>query len=155
MTSEERAPLISAIENLPSQLEALIRGASEAQLSRVYKPGGWNSRQVIHHLADSHMHAYLRCKKIVAENNPTLQPYDQDVWAVMDDGHTGPLEHSLNILKGLHARWTAFLRSVSESAWTRTAFHPERGEVTLESMLKTYAGHGEKHLVHIRTGIGA
>jgi hypothetical protein len=149
----EREPHISSIENLPARLASLVSGASDKQLSRPYKAGGWNARQVIHHLADSHMHSYLRCKKIVAEDHPTLQPYDQDVWAAMHDANTCPTGHSLLILQGLHARWTAFFRSLPDSAWTRTAFHPERGDVTLESMLTLYAAHGEGHLVHVSIGI--
>jgi hypothetical protein len=154
MTADERAERIAKIEALPGQLEAALAGATEAQLSRPYREGGWNSRQVVHHLADSHMNAYLRAKKVVTEENPTLQPYDQDVWASHADGSTGPLEPSLAILRGLHARWAAFLKSLPEAAWARTAFHPERGNITLEDLLKTYSGHGEKHVGHIRAGIG-
>jgi hypothetical protein len=154
MSPQEREFLIAKIEALPALLEKELAGATEAQLSRPYGEGKWNARQVVHHLADSHMHAFLRAKKVANEDKPTLQPYDQDVWATAPDASTGPLETSLSILRGLHARWAAFLRSLPESAWPRTAYHPERGNITLEDLLRTYSGHGEKHIGHIRLGLG-
>ena len=153
MTHEERQKMIDKIEALPAQLRATIAGATEAQLMRPYRDGGWNSRQVIHHLADSHVMAYIRAKKVVSEDNPALQAYDQDVWAAHADGSTGPLEPSLAIIEGVHARWAAFLRSLPESAWTRTAVHQERGPMTLEDLLRIYSGHGEKHIGHIKAGL--
>jgi hypothetical protein len=154
MTQQEREALIAQIEALPQQLEELTAAASEEQLVRPYRERGWNARQVIHHLADSHMHAYTRSKRIVAEENPTLQPYNQVVWAGFEDASTGPLEPSLTLLRGMHARWAAFFRSLPEFAWTRTAFHPERGTVTLEAQLQLDANHGARHLGHIRLGLG-
>jgi hypothetical protein len=154
MTAQEREGMIAKIEALPELLEAEIMGATDEQLERPYREGGWTSRQVIHHLADSHMHAFLRAKRIVNEDNPTLQPYDQDAWASQVDASSGPLEPSLAILEGIHARWAAFFRSLPEEAWKRTAFHPERGSMTLEDILRIYSGHGEKHLGHIRQGLG-
>ncbi len=154
MSPQERQPLIDKIAALPAQLRAAIAGATDDQLARPYREGGWNSRQVIHHLADSHMMAFIRAKKVVAEDNPALQAYDQDVWASHADGSTGPLDASLAILDGVHARWAAFLRSLPESAWTRTAVHQERGPMTLEDLLRIYSGHGEKHIGHIKAGIG-
>lgn len=150
MTREE---LIAKIEALPAELRRLIAGASPEQLDRPYRPGGWTSRQVIHHLADSHMHAYIRCRLIVLENDPPLKPYDQDTWAALPDASQGPIEPSLAILDGLHPRWAAFFRSVPDDAWTRKGYHPEYGAVTLERLLETYAAHGEKHLNHIRAGL--
>jgi hypothetical protein len=146
--------MIGKIEALPGLLEKTIAGASEEALLRPYREGGWNSRQVIHHLADSHMNAFIRAKKIVNEENPTLQPYDQDLWATQADGSSGPLEPSLQILRGVHARWAAFLRTLPTEAFARTAFHPERGALTLDDLLRIYSGHGEKHVGHIRQGLG-
>lgn len=154
MTAEERNERIAKIEALPALLEQTIAGAGEEALLRPYREGGWNSRQVVHHLADSHMQAFLRAKKIVNEDHPTLQPYDQDVWASQEDASAGPLEPSVAILRGLHARWAAFLRSLPEAAWARTAHHPERGDLTLEDLLRIYSNHGEKHIGHIRQGLG-
>ncbi|MBA3974535.1 MAG: metal-dependent hydrolase [Candidatus Solibacter sp.] len=154
MTEQERQVCIDKIEALPRLLREAIAGASDEQLARPYREGGWNSRQVIHHLADSHMMAFIRAKKVVSEVNPALQAYDQDVWASHGDGSTGPLEPSLAIIEGVHARWAAFLRSQPEEAWIRTAVHQERGPMTLEDLLRIYSGHGEKHIGHIKAGIG-
>lgn len=155
MNLQERLTCIEKIEALPALLRAAIAGATDEQLSRPYRDGGWNSRQVIHHLADSHMMAFIRAKKVVAEDNPSLQAYDQDVWAGYADASTGPLEPSLSIIEGVHARWAAFLRSLPESAWSRTALHQERGTMSLEDLLRIYSGHGEKHIGHIKAGIRA
>ncbi len=155
MTLQERQICIEKIEALPALLRAAIAGATDEQLSRPYRDGGWNSRQVIHHLADSHMMAFIRAKKVVAEDNPSLQAYDQNVWAGYADASTGPLEPSLSIIEGVHARWAAFLRSLPESAWSRTAVHQERGAMSLEDLLRIYSGHGEKHIGHIKAGIGS
>jgi hypothetical protein len=154
LTAAERDSLIGKIEALPDQLEALISPATDAQLLTPYKPGGWNSRQVVHHLADSHMNAYIRSKLILTEDNPPLKPYDQDAWAALADGGTGPLATSLDILRGLHARWAAFFRALPEDAWTRAGLHPENGPMTLERILIAYTTHGEAHLGHIRLGLG-
>jgi len=155
MTEHERQACIEKIEALPALLRAAIAGATDEQLSRPYREGGWNSRQVIHHLADSHMMAFIRAKKVVAEENPALQAYDQDVWACHADASAGPLEPSLSIIEGVHARWARFLRSLPADAWSRTAIHQERGPMTLEDLLRIYSGHGEKHLGHITAGLAA
>ena len=101
------------------------------------------------------MNAYIRARLILTEDNPTLRPYKQDDWAALPDSTGGPLEPSFAILRGLHERWAALLRTVAEADWARPATHPEYGATSLESQLRTYANHGEKHLGHIRAGIGA
>ncbi|MBI5084464.1 MAG: putative metal-dependent hydrolase [Acidobacteria bacterium] len=148
-----RGDFISKIESLPARLEAAVTGATEAQLARPYKPGGWNARQVIHHLADSHMNAFIRCRLITTEENPGLKPYDQDAWARLPDSATGPLEPSLAILRGLHARWAAFFRALPEEAWSRQGMHPDDGPRTIAALLESYCAHGERHLGHIQAGI--
>ncbi len=150
MTREE---LIAKIEALPAGLRRLVSGAAPGQLDRPYRPGGWTSRQVIHHLADSHMHAYIRCRLIALENDPPLKPYDQNAWAALPDASSGPVEPSLAILDGLHARWAAFFRALPVEAFDRKGYHPEYGPVTIGRLLETYAAHGEKHLGHIRAGL--
>lgn len=154
MTPQERESLIAKIEALPSQLELLVAGVPDERLDRPYRLGGWTSRQVVHHLADSHMNAFIRTRLILTEENPTLRPYSQDAWAELADSTSGPLAPSLTILRGLHRRWADVLRSVPEEGWSRPATHPEYGATSLELQLKIYAGHGEKHLGHIRAGIG-
>ena len=143
------AAMISEIETLPSQLEEAVRGLDDSQLDTPYRAGGWTVRQVVHHVADSHMNAFIRMKLILTEENPTLKPYDQDRWAAQADVSGVPVERSLEIVRGLHARWVLLLRAAGEAAWQRPAHHPERGKVTLEDMLKTYSGHGRKHVGHI------
>ncbi|MCC7430576.1 putative metal-dependent hydrolase [bacterium] len=144
----ERREKIRKIKDLPKIAEQSIKGLSEEQLNTVYRKGGWTVKQVIHHLADSHLNAFVRMKLILTEENPTLKPYDQDEWAKLSDSECS-VRDSVLILKGLHKRWTALLKKVSENAWKRTAFHPENGNVTLESLLNTYSNHGEHHVKQI------
>lgn len=148
-----RETLIQSIAALPAQIEAALSGASDSQLLQPYREGGWNARQVVHHLADSHMNAFIRCRLILTEDNPPLKPYDQDSWARLPDSCTGPLEPSLAILRGLHARWAQFFAALPEEAWTRQGMHPENGPMTLEGILKSYAAHGQRHLEHIQAGL--
>lgn len=152
MTPEERGRKIERIRDLPAALEEAVRGLNDKQLDTPYREGGWTVRQVVHHLADSHMNAFIRMKLTLAEENPHLKPYDQDVWATMPDAAGMPIGVSLEILRGLHDRWYHLLRGVADGGWVRTASHPERGSITLESQLQTYAGHGDKHVGHI-TGL--
>lgn len=153
LTKEERDVYIDRIGTLPERLGVLIAGATEEQLARPYKVGGWNARQVIHHLADSHMNAFIRCRLIATEERPTLKPYDQDAWAALADSSSGPLEPSLKILAGLHERWAAFFRALPEEAWSRSGFHPENGDMLLDTLVRAYSNHGENHLEHIRLGL--
>jgi hypothetical protein len=152
LTAAERAERIRKISALPAALRSAVAGLTDARLDTPYRDGGWTVRQVVHHLADSHMNAFVRMKLILTETHPTLKPYDQNAWALMPDGKNAPIGASLALLEGLHERWTAMLGRVGEKDWARTALHPERGEITLDSLLQTYAGHGEKHVGHI-TGL--
>lgn len=148
-----RETLIQAIVGLPGHIEAALTGATDAQLMQPYRTGGWNARQVVHHLADSHMNAFIRCRLILTEDKPPLKPYDQDAWAKLPDSCAGPLASSLAILRGLHARWAQFFRSLPEEAWTRQGMHPDNGPMTLAGILESYAAHGQRHLEHIRAGL--
>jgi hypothetical protein len=145
---DERNRMIAGIESLPQQLEASIQGLNDQQLDTPYRRGGWTPRQVVHHLADSHMNAYIRLKLVLTENHPTLKPYDQDAWSNLPDA-AQPIDASLSILRGLHQRWTAVLRNVPESDWSRTAYHPEIGDVTAEKLLSIYSEHGRNHVGQI------
>jgi hypothetical protein len=155
MTHAERQVAIQKIAALPAQLEALIAGRTDEDLNKNYGPGKWTARQVIHHLADAHVHAYVRVRYIATADNPAVQSYDQDAWAKLPDACTGPVAPSLEILKGIHARWAAFLTALPEEAFSRTGVHSERGPVSLDDLLRIYSGHGEKHLGHIRTAINS
>jgi len=152
LTPAERRQKIEDIRRLPASLEAAVKGLNDQQLDTPYRAGGWTVRQVVHHLADSHMNAFVRMKLILTEENPTLKPYDQDAWAKLPDTKMTPIQSSLAILRGLHDRWHKLLETVPDEGWSRTALHPERGEVSLESQLVTYSSHGEKHVGHI-TGL--
>jgi len=145
----DRTTHLHTLRALPAKLRATVAGLNDTQLDTPYREGGWTVRQVIHHLADSHMHAYVRMKLMVNEDHPTIKPYDQNVWAANSEAAQGAIGSSLDLLDGLHRRWADFLERLPESAWTRGALHPERGEVTMTGTLQTYAGHGEKHIEHI------
>lgn len=149
MTSQERRTKIDLIRALPSVLEEAVKGLNDKQLDTPYRDGGWTLRQVVHHLADAHMNAFIRMKLILTEVKPTIKPYDQNAWAALSDTTQMPIGVSMEILRGLHDRWSMLLDRVPDADWTRSAVHPERGEVTLENQLNVYAGHGEKHVEHI------
>jgi hypothetical protein len=151
LTPAERQAMIAKIRALPAAVEAVVLDLREAQLNTPYRPGGWTVRQVVHHLADSHLNGFIRMKLILTEERPALKPYDQEAWAKTPEAAEAPIQSSLAILKGLHDRMGVLLDSLSESSFTRPAFHPEVGEVTLDDWLATIARHGENHLQHILT----
>lgn len=154
LDQKQRESSISQIQHFPAQLEGIVRNLGEHQLERKYREGGWTVRQIVHHLADSHANAYIRIKMALTEDRPTIKPYDQDKWSSLEDARTLPVGSSLDVLRGLHLRWAALMRSMPEEAWSRKLFHPERGELTLEDLLEIYRNHGEKHLEHIRKALG-
>jgi len=147
-TKDERTAKIARIAACPPALRAAVADLSDEQLDTPYRDGGWTVRQVVHHLADSHANAFLRFRWVVAEDHPTIKPYDQDVWAQFPDSRM-PIAPSLKIVEGLHARWTNFLSSLPPEAWSRTAEHPERGQLTLDDLLDTYSEHGANHVKQI------
>lgn len=149
ITSAEIRSLIDEIRRLPDALSAAILNLDDTQLDTPYRLDGWTVRQVVHHVADSHINAYIRMKLILTEDNPTLKPYDQDLWAFLPDGRYLPPEASLLILNGVHFRWTVLLDNLTDDALERTAHHPESGEVTLGSMITAYAHHGLNHVKQI------
>lgn len=141
---QERKSKIADIRAFPPIIRSAVAGLTDDQLDTPYREGGWTARQVVHHLADSHMNAYLRFRWLVTEDNPTIKTYDQDIWASLSDSRL-PIDSSLKILDGLHERWAAFLEQLPEDAWTRKGMHPERGEVDMEDLLEIYSGHGAHH----------
>jgi uncharacterized damage-inducible protein DinB len=126
-----------------------VAGLSDAQLDTPYRPGGWTVRQVVHHVPDSHLNAYIRCKLIVTEDEPKLKTYEEAAWAELVDGRGGPVDVSLVLLKTLHQRWVTFLRSLDESAFARTGVHPQWGAMRIDDILQLYAWHGRHHTAHI------
>lgn len=151
LTSGERRAAMASIAELPDRLEAAVRGLSEVQLDTTYRAGGWTVRQVVHHLADAHLQGFARMKFLLTEDHPLIKPYRQDAWAATADAQRAPVEESLRILRGLHARWTRLLENLDEGAWTRRGFHPERGVVTVDDLLRTYAAHCVSHVEAIMT----
>jgi hypothetical protein len=147
-TTDDRSAKIARIAACPPVLREAVAGLSDSQLDTPYRDGGWTVRQVVHHLADSHANALLRCRWVVAEDHPVIKTYDQDVWAQFEDSKLPP-EVSLDIIDGLHERWAVFLRSLPEEAWSRKATHPERGEITLDDLLDIYSDHGDNHVSQI------
>ncbi len=145
-----KTKLLNDIKMLPANMEYVIQNLDAAQLETPYRPGGWTVKQLIHHVADSHINAYTRFKLGLTEDNPTIKPYDQDAWATLSDTEKLPVNISLTLLQALHTRWYQLLYDLTESQWQRTIYHPERKvEITLWELLKSYAWHSRHHTAHI------
>ena len=149
MTNEERKLLVEEIRILPNQIELAIKNLNNPQLDTPYGEGKWTIRQVIHHIADSHMHAYIRTKWTFTENEPRLKTYEQNDWAILSDAKTAPIDFSLSIISGIHSRWHFWFSSLNENDFSRKAIHPENGEMTLDLFLKIYCNHGKNHCKQI------
>jgi hypothetical protein len=148
-----RTTLISVIEQTPGTLRALVAGLTEAQLDVTYRIGGWTIRQVIHHLPDSHMNAYVRMKLAVTEPAPLIKTYNEALWAELPEARTAPVAISLDLLDALHRRWTAFLTALPDEAFRKPFAHPDWGLVTLDEALGMYAWHCRHHTAHVKLGI--
>jgi hypothetical protein len=133
----------------------LVEGLRDEQLSTHYLAGEWNVAQNVHHVADSHLNSFIRLKLLLTEENPTIKPYNQDLWAVTPDGDYLSVQDSLMLLQGLHRRWVRLWRSLNDEQWGRTGTHPESGPITPESLLRTYAAHGEAHIDQIQRTLAA
>lgn len=148
MSREVISEWIKEIEELPGLLKEAVKGLDENQLNTPYRSDGWTVRQVIHHLADSHMNAYIRLKLALTEDSPVVKTYDETKWAELAD-YQFSVGSSLMLLEGLHARWAALLRNLSPSDLKKTFTHPELGEVLIHNNIGMYAWHGRHHLAHI------
>jgi len=137
------------LEQLPSKLRQAVAGLNDRQLDTPYRSGGWTVRQVVHHYPDSHLNAYTRFRLALTEDSPVVKTYEEARWAELADARTAPIEISLALLEGLHARWTTLLRSLGEGDFARTFKHPEWGEITLDWALGLYAWHSRHHVAHI------
>jgi len=133
----------------PAKVRAAVAGLSDTQLDTAYREGGWTVRQVVHHLVDSHMNAYVRWRLALTETQPTIKPYDESEWAKLEDARNAPVEVSLKLLEALHERWVRLLRSVKTEQYARTLVHPEHGVRNLDWMLFLYSWHGKHHTAHI------
>ena len=153
IASADLRAAIADIAAAPGQLRLAVAGLSERQLDTPYRPDGWTVRQVIHHVADSHINSYTRFRLALTEDEPTIKPYDEKRWANLADAATLPLESSFILLEGLHARWAALLDTLSPAEWVRTYRHPEHGAIRkLDETALLYAWHGRHHTAHI-TGL--
>lgn len=148
-TPADRQRFIEEIAAAPARLRDAIRGLDEQQLNTPYRPGGWTVRQVVHHLPDSHLNAYVRFKLALTEDEPLIKPYEEARWAETPDVHATPLDTSLTLLDSLHARWVTLLRAMSDSDFHRKLRHPQMGVLELDRMLAMYAWHGRHHVAHI------
>ncbi len=146
---EQRQKLLDDIEQAPANLRGAVKGLSPQQLDTPYRPEGWTVRQVVHHVPDSHLNAYIRTKLALTEDEPTIKPYFEDRWARLADIQATPVEISLALLDSLHDRWVRLLRSLQPEDWKRPFRHPELGPMTLEKNLALYAWHGRHHVAHI------
>ena len=149
LSPAERANAISQIAAAPKSLRDAVAGLSQEQLDTPYRPGGWTVRQVVHHLPDSHLNAYVRFKLALTEDEPTIKPFDEARWAELQDSRETPVEVSLALLEALHQRWDVLLRSLRPEDFARRLRHPERGLMTLDDMVGIYAWHGRHHVAHI------
>jgi uncharacterized damage-inducible protein DinB len=140
---------ISDIEQAPSRLRAALAGLSEQQLETPYRPGGWTLRQVVHHVPESHMNAYVRMKLALTEESPTIKPYDEARWAETADVRGTPIATSLTLLEALHQRWATLLKPLSPADLARTFNHPESGPWTVGKYVALYSWHGKHHVAHI------
>jgi len=148
ITNEVVKTWIEEIEELPGLLRSVVKNMNMEQLDTPYRLGGWTVRQVVHHLADSHMNAYIRFKLALTEENPTIKPYQEDKWAELRDSKL-PINVSLELLTALHKRLVQLLRSLNSNDLKRTFLHPESGEVSVGRNIGMYAWHGRHHLAHI------
>lgn len=140
---------IAELEALPQNLKKSVSGLTDSRLDSAYRPGGWTIRQVVHHLADSHMNSYVRFRLALTEDTPTIKPYNEAAWAELPDAKTARIEPSMHLLEGLHARWVLLLQSFKSADMARTFNHPERGPMSLETALSLYAWHCRHHIAQI------
>ncbi len=145
---------ISEIKELPTQLRAISEQIANSQLDMTYRSGGWNVRQLIHHIGDSHLNSYVRFKWTLTEDNPTIKAYDEAAWAELIDSK-GPIGTALDFVDSLHSKWVYLMEKMNAEDWDRTFFHPQSGrEISLKWNVGLYAWHGKHHLEHIRIAVG-
>jgi uncharacterized damage-inducible protein DinB len=149
-SEEAKHELLRDIQFFPNDIEVAIQNLDASQLDTPYREGGWTVKQLVHHMADSHMNAYIRFKLGLTEENPTITPYEENDWAVLDDVYTVPINVSITLLHALHLRWHAVLKGLTEEKFNRTIFHPHhKKDQTLWFLLGLYAWHGRHHVAHI------
>ena len=156
-TKDSRDQAIEAITDTPKLLRDAVQGLDEDQLDTPYREGGWTLRQVVHHVPDSHVNAYVRLKLALTEPTPVIKPYDEAAWANLVDTTAVPIDVSLNLLEAVHKRWVALMRGMKDEDFRREYVHPDTGRHALDHLLALYAWHGQHHIAHItstRTRMG-
>lgn len=149
-SDKQKRAWLQDIQFLPGLMEQAIENLDERQFDTPYREGGWTIKQVVHHVPDSHMNAYMRFKLGLTEDNPVIKPYDEVQWAELRDVSVVPVNISITLLYALHTRWHAAIRDLTDEQWKRTVFHPEhKKEMTLWHLLGMYAWHGKHHVAHI------
>ncbi|MGB6429781.1 MAG: putative metal-dependent hydrolase [Candidatus Acidiferrales bacterium] len=148
LSPDERRNAIEQIAETPALLSDAVAGLTQAQLDTPYREGGWTVRQLVHHVADSHMNAFVRFKLALTEQDPTIKPYHQELWAELHDSKL-PIEISMSLLIALHQRWVDLLRAMKPEDFARTIRHPEMGQVTLDGNVAIYSWHGRHHVAHV------
>lgn len=145
---------IKVLAEMPAKLSVLLEGISADQLSGKYRPEGWSIKQVVHHLADSHLNCLIRIKLALTEDNPTIKPYNENLWAQLEDGKNNDIASSVLIVTGVHARLVSLLNSLNNEEWNRTVFHPESNrEMSINFLLGLYSWHSNHHLAHIKNAL--
>ncbi|MBW3656770.1 MAG: bacillithiol transferase BstA [Gemmatimonadetes bacterium] len=147
--ADQRAEWIQQIADTPARFRQAVQGLGDDQLDTPYRDGGWTVRDLVHHLPDSHMNAYIRVKLGLTEENPPIKTYDEAAWAALPETGVTPAEVSLALLDGIHVRWVNTLRGMGEGDWARTIQHPEWGAMRLDQLLGLYAWHGRHHVAHV------
>lgn len=149
VTGSDRTKWLQAMADEPVRLRMATADLTGEQLDTPYRPGGWTVRQVVHHLADAHLTSYTRTRLALTEDRPTIQNFDEKLWAGLQDCTSAPVGISLDLLDAVHRRWVALLTSLSDEQWHRCYFNPESGDMSLEIVLAHYAWHGSHHTAHI------
>lgn len=151
-TKEERKETIESLLLIPFILRQEVEELNDEQLENTYREGGWTIRQVIHHLADAHANAYIRFKLALTEENPTIKPFNEALWAELSDSKKGDVKFSLDLLEAIHRRWDLTLNNMSNHDFEKTYYHPEHQRIiTLDEALSLYEWHGHHHIAHITT----
>jgi uncharacterized damage-inducible protein DinB len=148
VTPHQRMAAVAALAELPGRLREAVEGLDRGQFDTPYREGGWTVRQVVHHVADSHMNGLLRIKLALTEDWPSITGYDEKAWAMLKDS-SAPVDWSVALLENIHARWVMLLESLDEEQWQRGFKHPERGPSTVEAAVVLYAWHSRHHVAHI------
>ncbi len=149
VSAEERQQHLRDIAELPAKLQEAVAGLAPEHVDIPYREGGWTIRQIVHHIPDSHMNSYVRFKLALTEEQPTIRPYDEKLWAELADARTGPIEISLAMVDSLHSRWSIMLGNMTDADFERTIRHPEIGVLKLKSMVAGYGWHCRHHVAQI------